>query len=82
VRCNGSVKEHIVDRRPDQPPSDPSLDDAVRYDENGVLIVDVAQLRKEPKPDPAHARPSTDSPGTEGGTAGTGGEHTSQDLPG
>ena len=71
-----------MDRRPDPPPTDKSDDDAARRDEDGVLIVDVGELRKEPKPDPAHARPSTDSPGTEGGTGGTGEEHTSQDLPG
>jgi len=71
-----------VDRRPDQPASDQPQDKAVRYDEKGELIVDVAELRKEPKPDPSHARPSTDSPGSEGNTGGTGEEHTSQDLPG
>jgi len=71
-----------VDRRPEPPSSEHPEDDAARYDENGELIVDVAELRKEPKPDPAHVRPSTDSPGSEGNTGGTGEEHTSQDLPG
>jgi hypothetical protein len=68
-----------MDRRPDHPACDSAGDEAACYDENGELIVDVEKLAREPKPDPARARPSTDSPGTSGGTAGTGGEHTSQD---
>jgi hypothetical protein len=67
---------------PAPPPSGNPSEDPAKRVENGVLIVDVNELRKEPEPDPAHARPSTDSPGAEGGTAGTGAEHTEQDLPG
>jgi hypothetical protein len=67
---------------PDQSHPDKPVEGGARRDENGVLIVNVGELRKEPEPDPSHVRPSTDSPGAEGGTAGTGAEHTEQDQPG
>jgi hypothetical protein len=68
-----------MDQHPDHPTCDQADGDPACYDKDGVLIVDVRKLAEVPAPDPAHARPSSDSPGMPGGTAGTGGEHTSQD---
>jgi hypothetical protein len=69
-----------MDGQPEHPSCDHPGDDAACYDENGVLIVDVKKLAEVLAPDPAHARPSSDSPGMPGNTGGTGEEHTSQDI--